>query len=299
MTETKIALLPDRGAVSVEGEDAEKLLQGFLTNDMKLLADQSAIYSALCTPQGKILFDFFVVKTPTGFILETARDQAQALVDRMEHFKLRAKADIRDVSSDYTVAAIWGGPYEPRGRGKQPIWFADPRLPEMGYRELVTIGSDWALAGDAADSATPDEYHAHRIALGVPEAGKDYALGDTFPHEALLDQLNGVSFKKGCFVGQEVVARMQYRSITRKRVVPVVGETALPEPGAQVMAGTVEIGNLGSVEDGRGLALLRLDRAAEFKDKGVSLQIGTVPVHIELPSWATFSLEPKAAASSA
>jgi tRNA-modifying protein YgfZ len=299
MTETKIALLPDRGAVSVEGEDAEKLLQGFLTNDMKLLADQSAIYSALCTPQGKILFDFFVVKTPTGFILETGRDQAQALVDRMEHFKLRAKADIRDVSSDYTVAAIWGGPYEPRGRGKQPIWFADPRLPEMGYRELVTIGSDWALAGDAADSATPDEYHAHRIALGVPEAGKDYALGDTFPHEALLDQLNGVSFKKGCFVGQEVVARMQYRSITRKRVVPVVGETTLPEPGAQVMAGTVEIGRLGSVEDGRGLALLRLDRAAEFKDKGVPLQIGTVPVHIELPSWATFPLEPKSAASSA
>jgi len=299
MTQTKIALLPDRGVVSVEGDDAEKLLQGFLTNDMKLLADQPAIYSALCTPQGKILFDLFVVKTPTGFILETARDQTTALVNRMEQFKLRAKADIKDVSSDYSVAAIWGGPYEPHGRGKQPIWFADPRLPEMGYRELVTIGSDWALAGDTADCATPDDYHAHRIALGVPEGGKDYALGDTFPHEALFDQLNGVSFKKGCFVGQEVVARMQHRGLARKRIVPVVGDAPLPEPGTQVMAGTVEIGKLGSVANGRGLALLRLDRAAEFAQKGTTLETGTVPVHIELPSWATFPLEPKAAASSA
>ena len=298
MTQTKIALLPDRGVVSVSGDDAEKLLQGFLTNDMRLLADRSAIYSALCTPQGKILFDLFVVKTPTGFILETSRDQTTALVNRMEQFKLRAKADIKDVSSDYTVAAIWGGPYAPHGRGKQPIWFADPRLPEMGYRELVTIGSDWALAGDEADSATADDYHAHRIALGVPEGGKDYSFGDTFPHEALFDQLNGVSFKKGCFVGQEVVARMQYRTVVRKRIVPIVGESALPAPGAQIMAGSVEIGKLGSVEDGRGLALVRLDRAAEFKEKGVPLQVGTVPVHIELPSWVTFSLEPKAAAPS-
>jgi hypothetical protein len=299
MTETKIALLPDRGVVSVEGEDAEKLLQGFVTNDMKLLASQPAIHSALCSPQGKIQFDLFVVKTPTGFCLETGRDQTTALVERMEYYKLRAKATIRDVSSDYTVAAIWGGPYEPRGRGKQPICFPDPRQPEMGYRELVTIGSDWALAGDAADSATADDYHAHRIALGVPEGGKDYVLGDTFPHEALLDQLNGVSFKKGCFVGQEVVARMQHRSTTRKRVVPVVGETPLPESGAPIMAGGVEIGRLGSVAGTRGLALIRLDRAAEFAGKGVPLQAGTVPVEIEIPSWASFSLSPKAAANSA
>jgi tRNA-modifying protein YgfZ len=293
MTQTKIALLPDRGVVSVEGDDAEKLLQGYFTNDMKVFADQSAMYTALCTPQGKVQFDLFVVKTPTGFLLETGRDQTPALVDRIDRFKLRAKAEIKDVSSDYTVAAIWGGPYEPHGRGKQPIWFADPRLPEMGYREFVTVGSDWALAGDQADSATADEYHVHRISLGVPEGGKDYPLGDTFPHEALFDQLNGVSFKKGCFVGQEVVARMQYRTITRKRVVPLAGEAALPESGTPVVADGVEIGKLGSVEDGRALALLRLDRAAEFGEKGVQLLAGTVPVEIKLPSWANFSLKPE------
>jgi tRNA-modifying protein YgfZ len=293
MTHTKIALLPDRGVVSVEGDDAEKLLQGFLTNDMKVLAEQTAMYSALCSPQGKVQFDLFVVKTPTGFLLETGRDQTAALVERIEKFKLRAKADVRDVSSDYTVAAIWGGPYEPQGRGKQPIWFADPRLPEMGYREFVTIGSDWALAGQAADSATAEDYHTHRVALGVPEGGKDYPLGDTFPHEALFDQLNGVSFKKGCFVGQEVVSRMQYRTVTRKRVVPLVGDAALPESGTAVVADSVEIGKLGSVESGRALALLRLDRAAEFGEKGVQLLAGSVPVAIELPSWASFSLKPE------
>jgi len=294
MTETKIALLPDRGVVSVKGADAEKLLQGIVTNDMALLSSQAAIHAGLLSPQGKILFDFFVVKTPDGFCLETARQSTGELVERIKRYRLRADAEIEDVSSDYTVAAIWDGPYEPHGRGKQPIYFADPRLPELGYRELVTMRSDWALAGSDADSATPDDYHAHRIALGVPEGGKDYALGDTFPHEALFDQLNGVSFKKGCFVGQELVARMQNRGTTKKRVVPLVADGALPASGTEILAGGVEIGKLGSVADGRGLALLRLDRAAEFAEKGEALHAGTVAVHIEIPSWVKFSLAPKA-----
>lgn len=293
MTETKIALLPDRGVVSVTGDDAEKLLQGIITSDMALLATQPALYAGLLSPQGKILFDFFVVKTPDGFCLETARQGTGELADRIKRYKLRADAEVEDASSDYSVAAIWGGPYQPRGRGKQPICFPDPRLPQMGYRELMTIGSDWALAGDAADSATREEYHAHRIGLGVPEGGRDYAYGDTFPHEALFDQLNGVSFKKGCFVGQELVARMQHRGTAKKRMVPVVAETALPEPGAEIRAGGAAIGTLGSVADTRGLALVRLDRAAESLAKGEGLFAGSVPVRIEIPSWATFALEAK------
>lgn len=293
MTDTKIALLPDRGVVSVTGDDAEKLLQGIITSDMALLATQPALYAGLLSPQGKILFDFFVVKTADGFCLETARQGTGELADRIKRYKLRADAEVEDASSDYSVAAIWGGPYEPRGRGKQPICFPDPRLPQMGYRELMTIGSDWALAGDAADSATREEYHAHRIGLGVPEGGRDYAYGDTFPHEALFDQLNGVSFKKGCFVGQELVARMQHRGTAKKRVVPIVAETALPEPGAEIRAGGAAIGTLGSVADTRGLALVRLDRAAESLAKGEGLFAGSVPVRIEIPSWATFALEAK------
>lgn len=299
MAETKITLLPDRGVVSVTGEDAEKLLQGTITNDMALLASQPAIHAGLLTPQGKILFSFFVVKAPDGFLLETARAHTGALAERIGRYKLRAKAEVEDASSDYSVAAIWGGPYEPHGRGKQPLWFADPRLPDMGYRELITIGSDWALAGDQAESAIPDEYHAHRVAVGVPEAGRDYELGDTYPHEALFDQLHGVSFTKGCFVGQEVVARTQNRGMARKRVVPVVAETALPEGGAPIVVGSVEIGRLGSVAGKRGLALIRLDRVAELTAKGDPLMAGAVPIHIEIPDWATFSLAQFASSPSA
>jgi hypothetical protein len=299
MSETKIALLPDRGVVSVTGEDAERFLQGVITNEMGLLATQPAIHAGMLTPQGKILFDFFVVKVPDGYCLETARDNASGLADRLARYKLRSKVDIEDVSADYAVAAAWGGPYEPHGRGKQPLIFPDPRLPAMGYRELVTIGSDWALAGEAADCATSDDYHAHRIALGVPEGGKDYPLGDTFPHEALFDQLGGVSFKKGCFVGQEVVARMQFRTMARKRVVPIVGDEPLPASGAVISAAGVEIGKLGSVAGCKGLALVRLDRAAEFAQRDQSLYAGALPVRIELASWAAFSLAPKETGSPA
>lgn len=297
MAETKIALLPDRGVVSITGADAEKLLQGVITNDMDLLAEQPALHAGLLSPQGKILFDFFVVRTPDGFCLETARAKAADLAERMKMYKLRAKVEINDVSADYTVAAIWGGAHAPRGEG--PLWFADPRLPELGYRELTTLRSDWALGGEECDSATQDDYHAHRIGLGVPEGGRDYAFGDAFPHEALLDQLHGVSFDKGCYVGQEVVSRMQNRGTARRRIVPVVAEAALPASGAAIIAAGVEIGTLGSTAGTRGLAMLRLDRVAEFVEKGESLRAGSVAVRVEIPAWARFTPAATSAGSAA
>ena len=293
MTETRMALLPDRGVVAVTGEDAEKLLQGVITNDMGLLKTQPAIHAGLLTPQGKILFEFFVVKTADGFRLETAKDKAAELAGRLNLYKLRVAAEIKDVSADYTVSAFWAGAYNPHPERKPPLIFTDPRLPEMGGRELVTIGSDWALGGEGAITATQEDYHAHRIALGVPEGGRDYVFGDTFPHEALFDQLHGVSFEKGCYVGQEVVSRMENRGTARKRVVPIVGEGPLPSSGVEIAAGTVQIGRLSSVARQRGLALLRLDRAIEMREKGEVLWAGSVPVRIELPAWARFSLDVK------
>lgn len=289
MTETQMALLPDRGVVTVTGEDAEKFLQGAITNDLGLLATQPALHAGLLSPQGKILFEFFIVRSPEGFCLETAKNRAAELADRLMLYRLRAKVEIRDVSADYTVAAVWGGDYAPRGASRPPLWFADPRLAALGHRELVTIRSDWALGGEDATSATQDDYHAHRIAQGVPEGGKDYTFGDAFPHEALFDQLNGVSFTKGCYVGQEVVSRMQNRGTARKRVVPVVAEGPLPPSGASIVAGGVELGKLGSVAGERGLALLRLDRVNEFREKGETLWAGDVQVRVELPAWARFA----------
>lgn len=299
MAGTKIALLPDRGVVTVNGGDARAFLHGVITNDMDLLDRRPALYAGLLTPQGKILFDFFVVPTPEGFCIETPRNRAAELADRLKMYKLRSKVDIADVSADYTVAAIWGGEYAPHGDGKPPLWFADPRLPELGYRELATLRSDWALGGEQCDSATQEEYHAHRIGLGVPEGGKDYAFGDAFPHEALFDQLNGVSFTKGCYVGQEVVARMHNRGTARRRIVPVVAKAPLPDRGTPVTAAGIEIGALGSTAGMRGLAEIRIDRAAEFKQKGEQLRAGNVDIEIELPAWATFALTANPAGSPA
>lgn len=261
MTDAKIALLPDRGVVAVAGEDAGRLLQGIITNDMDLLERQGAIFAGLLSPQGKVLFDFFVVKVAGGFLLDVAKDQAAGLVKRLSIYKLRAKVAISEVA-DTHVVACW--PHADSG-------FKDPRNPGLGGRGL-------AASPDAFDGAAYDAYHAHRIALGVPEGGKDYAFGDAFPHEALFDQLGGVSFKKGCYVGQEIVARMQHRGTARKRIVRVTGGTALPVAGTDVLAGDVGIGTMGSSAGVHGLAMLRLDRVTEFAGKGIGLTCGGVRI---------------------
>jgi hypothetical protein len=292
ISEPKMALLSDRGVVAVTGEDAGKLLHGLVTNDMALLGVSPAIHAGLLTPQGKILFDFFVVKTGRGYLLETAREKAGDLVKRLALYKLRAKVEIDDVSSQFTVAVLWGGA-DLAGKTTPPAAaFADPRLPALGWRELIPLSRS-PVAGDAATiAATEQHYHAHRIALGVPEGGKDYAFGDTFPHEALFDQLNGVSFTKGCYVGQEVVSRMEHRGTMRKRVVPVVAGAPLPPPGTEIKAGDVTIGTLGSVAGSRGLALMRLDRAAEFAANGIPMRAGSILMEIQLASWARFAVSP-------
>jgi hypothetical protein len=291
-TGAKIALLADRGVVRVAGEDAEKLLQGVITSDMELLSARPAIHAALLSPQGKILFDFFVVKAPGGFLLETAADKATDLARRLTMYKLRAKADIQDRSAEYRVLVAWGptplGVGEPSGT----IFFPDPRLAALGWRGLAEAGLASGVASAIGGfEVSAEDYHAHRIALGVPEGGKDYAFGDAFPHEADLDQLAGVSFTKGCFVGQEVVSRMQNRASIRKRVVPVAGEAPLT-PGAEIMAGAAVIGSIGSVAGTHALALVRLDRAAEAVAKGESLTAGGVAIRLRKPDWATFDLAP-------
>lgn len=292
MSNLKSALLPNRGVVRVGGPDAKKLLQGILTNDMDLLdGEGAALHSGLLTPQGKILFDFFVVSTAEGYLLEIDGGCAADLVKRLTMYKLRADAAIQDVSANYSVAAIWGEGADRLGNQTGCVHFTDPRHADLGLRLLMGLTNDGALVRLGSDAAGETAFDAHRIALGVPQAGKDFPLGDTFPHEALYDQLNGVSFTKGCFVGQEVVSRMQHRGTARKRVVQVVAETGvLPESGAEVRAGEALIGTLGSTAGERGLALLRLDRAASAKAKGDDVMVGDVAVAIEIPKWAAFTL---------
>lgn len=291
MTVFSNAQLTDRGVVSVIGPDAEKLLQGLVTNDVPTEAGAAA-FAGLLSPQGKIQFDFLIVCTVDGFLLDVARDRAADLVKRLALYRLRSRAEIADRSTDLVVTAAWGA--DARTDAPLPssvvIGFSDPRLPELGSRHIANAAQTPVHSGQSASEAA---YHAHRIALGVPEGGRDYAFGDTFPHEALFDQLRGVSFDKGCYVGQEIVSRMEHRGTARKRIVPVTGQSTLPDGGADIMAGDVAIGKLGSVAAANGLALVRLDRAADFKAKGVGLTAGGVAISLRRPAFATFPLEPE------
>lgn len=284
MTTIKVAPLNDRGVVRVAGADSAKLLLGLITADMDRLEKQSAIFGGLLTPQGKILFDFFVVRAEEGYMLETCREKAADLVKRLTFYKLRANVTITDVSEDHSVAALWGGAAPEVA--PPVIVYQDPRLAELGWRAIAPQSFDWSTVGSIV---APETYHAHRIAHGVPEGGRDYAFGDTFPHDALFDQMDGVSFQKGCYVGQEVVSRVQHRSTARKRVVPLDGSEPL-QPGAEVKAGEAVIGSVGSVAGHRGLALLRIDRVGEALDKGHPITAGGVPVTVNLPSWARFGI---------
>ena len=232
-----ITPLPDRGVVEVKGPDAEKLLQGLITNDLGGLAadpedmafDAQARHAGLLSPQGKILFEFFCVRTPDGFVLDVLLEKAADLVKRLTLYKLRAAVEIKDVSGQFKCLALWGPDACSSGPTKGTIAFRDPRHPGLGLRILAEarFAADIASATNGRKE-TPKDYVAHRIALGVPEGGKDYDFGDAYPHEANFDLLAGVSFIKGCYVGQEIVARMQHKTTIRKRVVPVACPDGAP-----------------------------------------------------------------------
>jgi tRNA-modifying protein YgfZ len=288
MRSQNIALLADRSVVRVAGEDAKRLLQGLISNDMELLESQPAMHAALLSPQGKILFEFFVARAGGNVLLETAAAQAQNLRKRLMLYKLRAKVEISE-APHYRVFVLWGEAPRCPCLGPGSIAFVDPRLAQLGLRIIADSEAADSLA--AAGLAPAEAWHAHRIALGVPEAGRDYPLGDSFLHEANLDQLGGVSFSKGCFVGQEVASRMQHRGGGRKRVIPVEGKEALA-PNSALKAGTLSLGFIGSVAGSRGLALVRLDRAAEALAAGAILTADGIPVSLLKPAWGSFEMAP-------
>jgi folate-binding protein YgfZ len=192
------------------------------------------------------------------------------------------------------VLAIWDG----SGDSEYGLSFPDPRLAQLGWRVMLPPH----LAGEAASDIgaaliDAEAYEAHRIALGVPRGGLDFIYGDTFPHEADMDQLNGVDFDKGCYVGQEVVSRVEHRASARNRVVPIAYDEFAPTSGLPVMAGDKQVGMLGSTAKGRGLALLRLDRVGDAHSAGIALEAGGIAIRVVKPAWATFDLPGEAKAA--
>ena len=289
----KAALLPERGIIKVVGDDARKFLHGLVTTDMLGLAPGTARFGALLTPQGKIVADFFVTEAPQadggGFFLDSPRALAVTLVDKLNLYKLRAKVLVEDLTEILGVLAVWDGQDTTKGcAAKQGLTYADPRLPALGFRVMIPPHRATAAASElGAALVGAEDYEAHRIALGVPRGGVDFAYGDAFPHEADMDQLGGVDFAKGCYVGQEVVSRIEHRGIARTRAVALRYNGAAPASGAPVTAGERQVGTMGSAARGRGIALVRLDRVAEAEQ--TPLAAGGIPIRLIKPDWARFS----------
>jgi folate-binding protein YgfZ len=286
----KAALLPDRGVVKVAGDDARAFLHGLFSADILKLTPGEARFAALLSPQGKIFTDFIVVEAPAtdgdGFFLDAPRTLASTLGAKLNMYKLRSRVIIEDLGDTLGVLAAWDG------EGKSPfgLAYADPRLPVLGLRVMLPPHRATDVA--AALGATLVEssaYEAHRIALGIPRGGVDFSYGDAFPHETDMDQLGGVDFAKGCYVGQEVVSRMEHRGIARTRAVPVRFDGTAPQVGAAVTAGERQVGTMGSAAAGHGLALLRLDRVADALAHGEPLLAGGVAIRPIKPDWARFA----------
>jgi folate-binding protein YgfZ len=277
--------LIDRSVIRVSGEDARAFLQGIVTCEMDAVTQDHAGYGALLTPQGKVICDFLIVAVPGeeggGFLLDAPLLLVADLMKRLKLYKLRAKVALDDLGAASAVIAASDGGALP---GEIGLVYADPRLPALGQRAVTDREGVEAIApGD------PDAWHARRIALGVPQGGHDFAYGDAFPHEILLDQLNGVSFRKGCYVGQEVVSRMQHRGTARTRIVPVLfDEGLIPEYGVEASAGGKALGRIGSCADGRGLAMLRLDRVADALAAGERLDGGGLAFTLAKPDFIAF-----------
>jgi folate-binding protein YgfZ len=280
----KAAFLPDRGVVKVSDEAARDFLNGLVTTDVGLIQPGLGRFGALLTPQGKITADFLITEAPPGhgggFLIDCPRALAQTLADKLGFYKLRAKVVVENLSDSLGVLAVWDG--DP---GIKPdLTFADPRSEKLGWRILIPA----ELASKAASLIGAElvecaAYEAHRIACGAPRGGIDFIYGDAFPHETNMDRLHGVDFDKGCYVGQEVVSRMQHRGTARTRTVRLILEDSPPEAGVPVIAGDKPLGTMGSSADGMGLALIRIDRAADALDAGVPLTAGGIAIRLAEP----------------
>jgi folate-binding protein YgfZ len=268
-----LALLPDRGVLEVAGPDRVAFLQGLVSNDVAGLGPGHSAWAALLTPQGKWLADFFVLATDDALLLDAEAAQVPMLAQRLARFRLRSKVELRDVSADWHVHAAWGTPPDAPG-----IIVPDPRLPEAGWRVLARE--------HLSTDATAADYDSHRLAFGLPDGSKDLDSEKSVLLEAGFDELHGVSWSKGCYMGQELTARTRYRGLLKRRLVPVLLDGELPPRGTAVTdAAGAEVGEMRSGRDALGLALLRLDALdrAPFTAAGATLT-PRIPAWMILPA---------------
>ena len=267
-----VAHLSSRSVIAVGGPDWRSFLQGLLTQDVDTLAPGEARFAALLTPQGRLLYDLFVVGQGEGALLDVEAEHREAIVLRLKMYRLRAKVEI--AADDTAVSILFDG--EPGiipPRPARGLWVHDPRLPELGWRGYGAPPPPGAIVTDEAVR------EAQKLRLGVPGPA-DWGSDKTYPIEANFDLLNGIDFKKGCFVGQETTSRMKRRGAIKSRMLPIRFEGPAPAPGSEILAGTLRAGQVLSGREAGAMALVRLDRAI-----GADLRVDGRPVRLERPSW--------------
>jgi len=281
------APLGDRGVLEVAGADRVAFLQGLVSNDVAKAAAGVPVYAALLTAQGKYLHDFFVVALGDALYLECERARLGDLQRRLSLYKLRSKVTLADASAKFVVAAAWGdgataklnltdGAAKPFAGG---VAYNDPRLAALGIRFLIPAGHESEIAAAGFARADAAAYDRHRLALGVPDGSRDLEIEKSILLENGFEELNGVDFAKGCYMGQELTARTKYRALIKKRLVPVKVDGPMPAPGTPITRNGEEVGELHSGADGVALAMLRLDALAG------PLTAGTTKLTPQTPKW--------------
>lgn len=288
--------LTNRGIISVTGSDSRDFLQGIISNDITLVSPNKTIYAALLTPQGKYLFDFFISQSGEKLLIECEKDRVPDLMKRLRIYKLRADANLVDETETYSIFAIWGddaaqatGLHNERGLAHEisgGTQFIDPRLNTAGVRSVLPIeAAEAQLQSLAAEPASASDYDLHRLKLGLPDASRDLVVDKAILIESGFDELNGVDWNKGCYMGQELTARTKYRGLVKKRLISVFIEGAAPEPGTPIMVGDKNAGEMRSSNAGHGIALLRLD---QLNNEAAEYICDQAILRPNKPTWADF-----------
>lgn len=272
--------LPHRGVVEIQGEDKAAFLQGLISNDIHLVTPERAIYATLLTPQGRFLYDFFIMEKGGSYLLDVEAAHLETFVKKLSLYKLRSKVTLTH-RPDLKVFAVWGdgiattlGLLEEAGAAHNSV-FMDPRLLDLGARAMSDVPPKNVQA------ATPEDYDLHRLRLGIPEGGDDLIPERAILLESGLDELNAISWTKGCYMGQELTARTKYRGLVRKRLFPVIIEGKAPEAGTEVLFEGDSVGEMRSHNTSNGLALLRV----EAVKPGSEFTCGNALLKPYIPVW--------------
>ncbi len=292
MQDPSYLILDDRGVIGVAGADATDFLQGLVSNDVTKVSPARTVWSAMLTPQGKFIHEFFIAEHEGRLLLDCEAARLRELKKKLSMYKLRAKVEITDEAEKFSVAALFGegaldavglqaaeGAANAFGGG---VAFTEPRIAAMGGRAILPAGTaEEALGRAGLKPATRADYDAVRLGLGLPDGSRDLDVEKAILLENGFDELNGVDWDKGCYMGQELTSRTRYRGLVKKRLVPVSIDGPAPQPGTPLMSGDREAGEMRSSSAGRGLAMVRL----KYMDGGAPLKAGGATVTVERPGW--------------